>query len=65
MTIFDLINACGSHWDVIRIFADEKDLGSYFKFAEIPEALLKEEVDTWTYNRYHDNGETVEIDIFI
>lgn len=67
MTIFNLINACALDWTVIRIYTDgpdgaPKDLGSYFKFQEIPDALLESEVDSWTVYTYQKD---IEISIFI
>lgn len=70
MKIFDFINACALPWSVIRIFTDgekgPKDLGSFFKFQEIPESLLNSEVDTWTVCIYSEgSSNTCEIDIYI
>ena len=70
MKIFDFINACALEWEVIRIFTDgekgPKDLGSFFKFNEIPESLLETEIDSWTVYEYSDGTrKTCEIDIYI
>lgn len=72
MTVFDFINACQLVWSIIRIFTDsetseeEKDLGSFFDFQDIPEELLQSEVDAWSILTYQENAEdVVEIDILI